>query len=177
MVARRKSIAFIEGLMSNEGAHGGDLLTISLSSSPSAAPVNRTPGRKSSVTSLFWSAPDHILVTEIVGGETVLSQLTVGDNSLRTLWKGAEGLHAFGNFPNLAVSPDGKFAAAVRDTYETPPEVWAGPLGQWRQLTKNNAAQAATGGKAESLAWTNEGFNIQGWLIPPLKVESGKNIP
>ena len=172
-----KSIAFIEGLMSDEGSHGGDLLTISLSSSPSGAAVNRTRGRKSSVTSLFWFAPDRILVTEIVGGESTLSQLTLDDNSVRTLWKGAEGLHAFGNFPNLAVSPDAKFAAAVRDTYETPPEVWAGPLGRWRQLTKNNAAQAATGGKAQSLTWTNDGFEIQGWLIPPVKIESGKKHP
>ena len=39
--------------------------------------------------------------------------------------------------------------------------------GQWRQLTKNNAALTPTWGKAESLEWTNEGLNIQGWLLPP----------
>src|SRR4051795_558536 len=70
-----KSIAFIEGLMSDEGSHGGDLLTIS--ASPSGNAVNRTPGRKSSVSSLFWSAPERILFTEIVGGETAISQLAL----------------------------------------------------------------------------------------------------
>jgi dipeptidyl aminopeptidase/acylaminoacyl peptidase len=163
--------------MSDEGAHGGDLLTISASSPPSGGAVNRTHDRKSSVNSLFWSVPDRILFAEIVGGEIAFSELALADNSVRTIWKGAEGLHAFGNFPNLAVSPNGKFAAAMRDTYDTPPEVWAGPIGQWRQLTKNNAAQVPTSGKAESLAWTNEGFNIQGWLIPPVKIESGKKYP
>src|SRR3954447_1740316 len=137
-----KSIAFIEGLMSDEGSHGGDLLSIS--ASPAGTAVNRTPGRKSSVSSLFWSAQERILFTEIVGGETAISELTLTDNSVRTIWKGAEDVHAFGNFPNLSVSPEGKFAAAARDTYDTPPEIWAGPIGQWRQLTKNNAAQVPT---------------------------------
>ena len=54
--------------------------------------------------------------------------------------KVAEHIHAFGNFPNFALSKDGKVAAAVRSNYEMPPEVWTGPLGEWRQLTKNNTA-------------------------------------
>jgi dipeptidyl aminopeptidase/acylaminoacyl peptidase len=96
---------------------------------------------------------------------------------VRTVWKGAEGIHAFGNFPNFAVSTDGKFAAAERSTYETPPEIWAGPIGEWRQLTSNNAAQSPSWGKAQSLEWTSDGFKIQGWLLPPRQVESGKRYP
>ena len=99
-----KSIAFIEGLMSDEGFHGGDLFTISASG---ADVQNRTNGRKSSVTSLFWLTPDRILFTEIVGGGGAISELTLADNSVRTIWKGAEALHAFGNFPDFAVSKDG----------------------------------------------------------------------
>src|SRR5207237_8530181 len=60
-----KSIAFIEGLMSDEGFHGGDLFTISTDGHDVK---NRTRGRKSSVSSLFWQAPDRIFVTEYVGG-------------------------------------------------------------------------------------------------------------
>ena len=96
---------------------------------------------------------------------------------MRTISKGAEGFHAFGNFPNFALSSDGKFAAAVRSSYNTPPEVWVGLVGEWRQLTKNNASLPMTWGKAESIEWTNDGFNIQGWLVPPAKVESGKKYP
>jgi dipeptidyl aminopeptidase/acylaminoacyl peptidase len=169
-----KSIAFIEGLMSDEGFHGGDLFTVSASGQDV---VNRTNGRKSSVSSLFWQTPDRVLLTEYVGGGTAISELTLANNSVRTIWKGAEGLHAFGNFPNFALSKEGKFAAAVRSNYETPPEVWAGPIGQWRQLTTNNAALIPTWGKAENLEWTNDGFSIQGWIIPPAKVEPGKKHP
>jgi len=169
-----KSVAFIEGLMSDEGFHGGDLFTISVNGRDL---LNRTRGRKSSVSSLFWQTPDRILLTEIIGGGSAVSELTLANNSLRTIWKGAEGIHAFGNFPNFAISKDGKFAAAARSSFETPPEIWAGPLGEWRQLTSNNVAQAVSWGKAQNLEWTNEGLNIQGWLLPPKQVEPGKRYP
>ena len=169
-----KSIAFIEGLMSDEGFHGGDLFTISADGRDL---TNRTRGRKSSVSSLFWLTPDRILFTEIVGGGGAISELTIANNSVRTMWKGAEALHAFGNFPDFAVSKDGKFAAAERSTFETPPEISVGPIGEWHQLTNNNSVLSATWGKAESLEWANEGFNIQGWLLSPAKIESGKKYP
>jgi dipeptidyl aminopeptidase/acylaminoacyl peptidase len=169
-----KSIAFIGGLMSDEGFHGGDLFTISADGHDI---LNRTGKRKSSISSLFWLTPDRILVTEIVGGESAISELTLGDNSVQTIWKGREHIHAFGNFPNFALSNDGKVAAAARSSYETPPEIWVGSIGEWRQLTSNNSGQSPTWGKAESLEWTNEGFNIQGWLLPPARVDSDKKYP
>jgi dipeptidyl aminopeptidase/acylaminoacyl peptidase len=169
-----KQVAFVEGIMSDEGFHGGDLFTISANG---GATTNRTPGRKASASSLFWLAPDRILFTEYVGGGSVISGLSLSDNAVRTVWKGPEGIHAFGNFPNFALSPDGKFAAAVLAGYNTPPEVWAGPTGNWQQVTKNNAALPMSWGKAESMEWTNDGLNVQGWLVPPAKVESGKTYP
>ena len=162
--------------MSDEGFHGGDLFTVSNGRDAQ----NRTRGRKSSVSSLFWLTPDRILFTEIVGGGGAISELTLADNSVRTMWKGAEALHAFGNFPDFAVSNDGKFAAAERTSFETPPEIWAGPIGEWQQLTRNNPGLSATWGKPENLEWSNEGFNIQGWLLPPSRsrgIESGKKYP
>src|SRR3954469_24365424 len=119
-----KWIAFIEGLMSDEGSHGGDLCTIATDGS---GLTNRTKERKSSPSSLFWLEPDRILFTEFVGGSSAISELTVADNSVRTIWKGDEEIRAFGNFPNFAVAKDGKMSAAVRSDYTTPPEVWAGP--------------------------------------------------
>ena len=169
-----KSVAFIEGLMSDEGFHGGDLFTIS---ADGKGIVNHTKGRKSSVTSLFWLKPDRILFTEIVGGGGAISELTLSDNSVQTIWKGAESVHAFGNFPNFAVSSDGKVVAAARSGYEIPPEIWAGPIGQWRELTKNNSGQSPTWGKAESVEWTNDGFTIQGWLLAPARVEANRKYP
>src|SRR5215831_5687562 len=168
------SIGFIEGIMSDEGFHGGDLFTMTANGSDV---MNRTPGRKASVNSFFWQAPDRILLVEYLGGGSAISELSLNNNSARTIWKGPEGIHAFGNFPDFYLSKDGKFAAVVRDTYNSPPEVFAGSLGEWRQLTNNNAGLQANWGKAESIEWTNEGFNIQGWLVPPAKIDSGKKYP
>src|SRR5207302_3855484 len=75
-----KSIAFLEGLMSDEGNHGGDLFTMSADGKGVA---NRTRGRKSSVSSLFWPTPDRILATEVVGGTSAISELTLAGNSMR----------------------------------------------------------------------------------------------
>ena len=169
-----KSIGFIEGLMSDEGFHGGDLFTMTVDGREF---VNRTRARYASVNSFFWQTPDRILLVEYVGGGSAISGLSLTDNSARTIWTGPEGIHAFGNFSDFDLSKDGKFAAAVRDTYNSPPEVFAGPIGQWRRLTTNNAGLQANWGKAESIEWTNEGLNIQGWLVPPAKVEAGKKYP
>ena len=168
------SIGFIEGLMSDEGFHGGDLFTISADGGDL---TNRTKGRKSSVSSIFWQSSDRILFTEYVGGGSAVSEVTLTGNGVRTIWNGAEGLHAFGNFPNFAIAQDGKMVAAVRSSYNTPPEIWAGPIGEWHPLTSNNSKVTASWGKAESIEWTNEGLSIQGWLIPPAKVELGKKYP
>jgi len=169
-----KSIAFIEGLMSDEGFHGGDLFTMS---ADGRDVTNRTSSRKASINSFFWQAAGRILLVEYVGGGSAISELNPTDNSTQTIWKGSEGIHAFGNFPNFALSQDGNFAAIVRSTYNSPPEVFAGPIGEWHQLTDNNAGLQANWGKAESIEWTNEGSNIQGWLVPPEEIDPGKKYP
>ncbi len=169
-----KSMAFIEGLMSDEGFHGGDLFTIT---ADGRDVVNRTSSRKASVNSFFWQTPDRILLVEYVGGGSAMSELSLNNNSAQTIWKGPEGIHAFGNFPDFSLSSDGKVAAAELSRYDSPPEVFAGPLGEWRQLTNNNAGLHANWGKAESIEWTNEGSNIQGWLVPPAKIEADKKYP
>jgi dipeptidyl aminopeptidase/acylaminoacyl peptidase len=169
-----KSIAFIQGLMSDEGFHGGDLFTMALDGRDV---VNRTSSRKTSINSFFWQTSDRILLVEYVGGGSAISELNLRNNLAQTIWKGPQGIHAFGNFPDFSLSRDGKVAAAELSEYNSPPEIFAGPIGEWRQLTNNNDGLRATWGKAESVEWTNEGSKIQGWLVPPGKVEPGKKYP
>jgi dipeptidyl aminopeptidase/acylaminoacyl peptidase len=168
------TIAFIEGLMSDEGFHGGDLFTIAASG---GTPVNRTKGRPSSPSAVYWAAPDRIVFTEWSGGGSAISELSMADSSIRTLWQGPEGIHGFGNFPTFSLSRDGAVFAVVRSTFATPPEVWAGPAGNWRQITNRNADLKPLWAKAESLEWSGDGFRNQGWLLPPRNVVSGKRYP
>ena len=68
-----KSIAFIEGLMSDEGFHGGDLFTMSAHGQNDSESHSRP---QDSVSSFFWQTPDRILITEIVGGGGAISELS-----------------------------------------------------------------------------------------------------
>jgi len=169
-----KTIAFIEGLMSDEGFYGGDLLTMPASG---GAAVNRTPGRKASATSLFWTASDRILFTEFRNGGSAISELSLGDGSIRTLWQGPEDIHAAGHSATFALSRDGRTSAAVRSSFDMPPEVWTGPPGQWKKITNLNAAQNVTWGTVESLGWTSDGMPIQGWMMPPQRTEAARRYP
>jgi dipeptidyl aminopeptidase/acylaminoacyl peptidase len=48
-----------------------------------------------------------------------------------------------------------------------PPEIWAGAIGEWKQITSRNAALKPAWGEAKSIHWQNDGFNLQGWLLYP----------
>jgi dipeptidyl aminopeptidase/acylaminoacyl peptidase len=169
-----KTIAFIEGLMSDEGFHGGDVFTVPVAG---GQPVNRTKDRAASASSLFWLGPDRLLLTEEAGGGSAISELSLMDGSIKSLWQGPESIHSGGNFPNFDISRGAKMTVAARSSFEKPPEIWAGPIGHWRQITHLNDAQRPAWGRAESLEWTNDGFHIQGWLLAPREVQPGKNYP
>ena len=51
--------------------------------------------------------------------------------ALETLWKGAE---------SVSFSGDTATSAVVRSSFDHPPEVWAGATGKWQQVTHSNDA-------------------------------------
>jgi len=169
-----KSIAFIEGLMSDEGFTGGEVYTIPASG---GSATDRTPGRKSTPTSVTWVSPGKILMTEIAGGDSVITSLDVSSGQTERLFQAAENLHAGGNFENLSFSRDGRSAAAVQSDWQHPPEVWAGPLGEWKQVTHANDAHHPQWGEAKSIDWTSDGFAVQGWLLYPRDFDASKRYP
>ena len=57
------------------------------------------------------------------------------------------------------------------------PEVWAGSLHDLKQITHYNDNLKPVWGKAESVTWQNESFNVQGWLIYPANYDPGKKYP
>ncbi len=169
-----KQVAFLEGLMSDEGFHGGDVFTISAEGGKA---INRTPGRKSSPSSVRWIGPDRLLFTEWIGGGSGVSTLDLRSGVSETVWKGDYSIHSDGNFPNAAFSKDGRTAAIVHTSFTEAPEVWAGPVGDWKVVTHNNASQAAAWGPGENLEWTSDGQRVQGWLLTPRKPASARRSP
>ena len=169
------SIAFIGGLMSDEGSTGGDVFLL-----PAAggAARNLTPGLKASVSGLAWRpGGEEILLLESVDGASGIAALGVDSGKVTPLWSGPETLSlGWWNYA-LSVANDGKTCAVLRETFSDPPEVWAGPIGAWKQITTSHHDERPNWGKAESIHWTNEGLDIQGWLTYPQDYDPARRYP
>ena len=169
-----KHIAFIGGLMSDEGFTGGDIFAV-----PAAGgvPRNLTAGRKFSASSLRWKDGDHILFTAAVLGGGQIASLDLRSGESELLWKGEQNFHEDGHNPNFAIAANGKTSVVVRSSWQEAPEVWTGPLGGWQQLTRVNAQQKAQWGKAENILWQSGGYTVQGWLVFPENYDPSKRYP
>jgi dipeptidyl aminopeptidase/acylaminoacyl peptidase len=169
-----KSLAFIGGLMSDEGANGGDIYTISAGG---GEPRNLTPNLKASANWLAWQ-PDtgQIQFTELVDGCSGVAVLDPATGRVQTLWTGPETISA-GQGLDLALSRDHKVSAVIRQSFQQPPEVWAGPVGDWEQVTHANREARPAWGEARSLHWKSDDFTVQGWLLYPRDFDPKQHYP
>ena len=132
-----KSIALIHGLMSDEGSTGGDVYAVPADGGGGEA-RNLTPNLPASVSALRYLPSGQILATEHADGDGAIVTLDPASGKVTTVWKGPEVL------ASLAVARDGTLSAAVRHDFTHPAEVWAGPIGAWKQITRVNASVART---------------------------------
>ena len=65
----------------------------------------------------------------------------------------------------------------IKSTFQTPPEVYAGPLNNLKQITHLNDGVKPVWGRGESVEWENEGFHVQGWLLYPADYDRAKKYP
>jgi dipeptidyl aminopeptidase/acylaminoacyl peptidase len=169
-----KRIAFIAGLMSDEPSVGGDIYTIPAAGGDA---TNLTPERKSSASWLTWTAQGKILFGEFIGGDAAISTVDPASGQIAPLFQDEGDLTAGLWGTNLSVASDGSTAAAVRSSFGTPPEVWAGQIGHWNQITHRNDAVKPAWGEAKSISWKNDGYEIQGWLLYPRDFDPSKKYP
>jgi dipeptidyl aminopeptidase/acylaminoacyl peptidase len=163
-----RTIALIHGIMSDEGATGGDIWEVP---SRGGEARNLTPHMKASASSLAWRINGEIVFTEHVDGEMGVATLDPASGRVATLWLGPAVV------ASLTITRRGQASAAVLHSFAEPAEVRAGPIGAWKPLTKENASQKPFWGRAQSLHWESGGEPVQGWLLPPLNVEPGKRYP
>lgn len=170
-------IAFIGGLMSDQGATGGDLYIIP---STGGVPVDFTAGSRTTVSWITWTPSHHILASEIDGGSPrfVDCVLTGGRVQSKTLFSEPASIGDGGAALALSLSADRHTVAYIRSSFDAPPEVYAGRLGSpLAAITHYNGALKPLWGKAESVDWTNEGFHVQGWLLYPSNYDPAKKYP
>lgn len=172
-------IAFIGGLMSDQGATGGDIYA-----APAAggALTDLTPDIHVTPSWLRWTGPQSMLVSQVSNGQSQLADYTVSATAARqqavhftlpaSIGDGSASMA-------LSLSADFRQVAFLQSSYASATEVHAGALGHTPPpaVTSFNAGLKPSWGKAESVEWNNEGFHVQGWLLYPANYDPKKTWP
>ena len=167
-----KRIAFIAGLMSDAGSNGGDVFVVPADGS--TRPRDLTEHLRGSASTVHWLEPGKILFGLQIEGDSAFATVSAeGKSRVQVLWRGPEDISSEG-VVGAAFSADGKISAAVRETFDSPPEIVAGPIGAWRPLTARNAQLKSPAGAARSIRWKSDRFEVQGWLLAPPQPPEGK---
>ncbi|MGA7553172.1 MAG: hypothetical protein WBW54_05490, partial [Candidatus Acidiferrales bacterium] len=143
-----RTIAFIGGLMSDEGSVGGDVYAIPAMGGDAR---DLTPGMKASASTITWSADStKILCVENKDGLAALGVIDASAGGENTLHTFPGHVSAGGYGLAISISADGRTSAAIQQSFDDPPEVWAGKLGTWKQITHKNASLHPAWGKSVS---------------------------
>ncbi len=189
-----KTIAFIGGLMSDQGVTGGDLWIV-----PAAGghdPVNLTAGRHESAAWISWNIPGQIEYTAVGGEFSQLRTLVLdpaSNNSVRNNVRNFQFPAAIGDGRmKLSLSHARGQWVFVKSSFSEPPEIWrARDVGaecipsadapnacyEFSQLSHFNDGILPSWGSSQSLTWTNGKFHIQGWLLLPAHYDPAKKYP
>ena len=172
-------IAFIGGLMSDEGSTGGDIYTV-----PAAGGQALDLTRASHVTPVWlqWTGADTMLVSQLRNGHgEVADYVLQGDHAVEQKIRFAVPARFEDGDADMALSlsRDLKRVAYVQSSFANAPEVHAGLLadGAPAAVTAINAGLKPSWGKAESIEWEHGGFHVQGWLLYPAHYDAHKRYP
>src|ERR1700737_4422275 len=172
-----KQIAFIEGLMSDEGLTGGDIHVIS---SDGGDTKNLTKDMKASAAWLDWLPDKKILFSEFVGGNSAIAALDPSNGKIEQRWSSEGAFSSSGvfGFP-FSATKDGKAIAGIFRSYSHAPEVAliSGQSPTPTLVTSRNATLKPVWGEAKSITWKNESFEVQGWLLYPRDFDPSKKYP
>jgi dipeptidyl aminopeptidase/acylaminoacyl peptidase len=157
------TVAFIAGIMSDFGSTGGDVYTVPLSG---GSAVNVTPGMSASAASLGWGCNGHLLVRVLAGEKAEFVDLGSGRPvaNLQPMWSGAEAVSD--DDDTVALACPSAITALAHESFTTPPEIEAGAIGHWHNITTVNAGLTMPL-RVQSLTWKSDGFDVQGWLLLP----------
>jgi dipeptidyl aminopeptidase/acylaminoacyl peptidase len=167
------AVAVIHGLMSDHGATGGDVFVVPVAGGEAR---NLTPGRHASAGCLAWPSASRLVVTELAGEATAVTALEPSTGAARALYSG-QGTLSPGRGIGLSLAKDGITSAVIRESFEAPPEVWAGPIGAWTRLTDGNSGVGPEWGPAVSVRVSSDGQSVQGWLLPPARIDATAKHP
>src|SRR6266702_3766620 len=185
-----KAVAFIGGLMSDQGSTGGDVWIVSATG---GEPRDLTKGRPTSAAWEEWDGNEHLFVSELAGGNDQLIRFRLeGDRT-------GEGNISFGSpifsIPgsvgdgrmshSLSATSDHSLFVFEASTFDHPAEIYGAKPGTVMtsgldgvmQLSHFNDDVQPGWGKSVSLSWKSDTFRVQGWLLLPKEYDPAKKYP
>jgi dipeptidyl aminopeptidase/acylaminoacyl peptidase len=189
-----KAIAFIGGLMSDQGATGGDVWIVS---ADGGQPQNLTPRRQTSPAWIEWDGNESLYVSEVAGGNSQLVLLRLREETGCSIHSAVHG--PVYSLPasvgdgrmemSVSATADHKLFVFHASSFDRPVEIYAAQPqmvtatcagsenGYVTQLTHLNDGVQPGWGKTVSLNWQSDGFNVQGWLMLPKQYDPAKKYP
>lgn len=172
-----KSVVFIGGVMSDFGAAGGDIYEVPIEG---GAPVNRTPGFRGSFGSLLWRNGD-LYAAALAVDQWQIVRFGRSTFAPKILWSSpvsaSTGDDAAGDVdPIVSISSDGTRAATVVEDFGRAPVIIAGTIDAMHPITTDNDANNVSL-NVRSVTWTNDHFDVQGWLVGPAKLRPTQSYP
>jgi dipeptidyl aminopeptidase/acylaminoacyl peptidase len=170
-----KRIAFIGGLMSDQGSTGGDIWTVDTNGEHHH---DVTPNIDGTPTWEIWLDNNKIGFVEDRSGHTLLVDADVNKQSV--IPNSADDLGEVtisgGPIKDAISASNNGLIAVVMSGHALAPEVYAGAPDALKAVTHfNDGLKPPT--RTESIEWTNEGFHIQGWLTYPTNYDPAKKYP
>jgi dipeptidyl aminopeptidase/acylaminoacyl peptidase len=186
-----KVIAFIGGLMSDQGATGGDVWIVSANG---GQPQDLTPKRATSPAWIEWDGNEHIYMTELAGGNCQLVRFRLPGDRTKESASTSFAAPVF-SIPggvgdgrlelSLSATADHSLFVFRASTFDHPMEIYAAKLEGRHfpglegltQLSHLNDGVEPAWGKSVSLSWKSDSFQVQGWLMLPKDYDPAKKYP
>jgi dipeptidyl aminopeptidase/acylaminoacyl peptidase len=171
-----RTVAFIGGLMSDFGSTGGDVFETPVAGGRA---VDVTRDFAASATSLGFAcgegtASGPLAFSVLRGTEMEIDVAAASAGAPETVRSFGET--SVSDFTRACVGNVEK-GAFVRQSFEAPPEIYVamGRAAATAVTHDNDGLRPAT--TARSLAWTNEGTTVRGWLLAPRHVDPASRHP
>jgi dipeptidyl aminopeptidase/acylaminoacyl peptidase len=169
-----QQIAFIGGLMSDQGATGGDIYLVSAAG---GAAKDITPDSDQSAAWIHWLKPTQLLVSWIKSGQVEIGELDSASGKIAASYPAIPASVGDGRLEfSLSVAQDS--VAYIKSSFSDAPEVYLGQLGApAHPVTHYNDALKPLWGRSESVHWTSDAFPVQGWLLYPAHYDPSRKYP
>lgn len=171
-----QQIAFISGVMSDEGNIGGEVFVVPAVGGEAR---NLTPGLGHTPTWIHWRAGGILYTARHIEG-ALIGWIDVEAGGARTLTEGEYALN--GSTFSEAISVAGDTFAVLRESFTEPPNIYLGSLtrGEWTQQLTYLPLDTTLFPPlhVENKYWTGEdGTPVHGWVVYPPGYVAGTPYP